>query len=98
MVKTSRNRTITKKGSENPTTLVSQHKISLEASNNSSTPGPHGINYRFIKRIKDKIGGERLVHQIALELQQGHTPIEWQASKAVGIPKREKNPSRQISI
>ena len=63
----------------------------LSSIQNSSTPGPDGISYRFIKTVKGTLLGERLLEEVARNFIKGTIPREWQNSKVVIILKPRKN-------
>ena len=71
--------------------MVTKPKTTLSGTQNSSAPKPDGISYRFIKRIKETILGEKLIEEVDRNLIQGIIPREWQNSKVVMIPKLRKN-------
>ena len=66
-------------------------RTALSGTSSSSSPGPDGISYRFIKAIKDTTLGDMLFQEIGEVLATGIIPYEWQESKVVMIPKPGKD-------
>src|SRR5258706_1725937 len=70
--------------------LVGKLRGALQGTSNSSAPGPDNISYRFVKALMDTVFGDKLLTQMAKELQKGKAPADWQLSKVVMIPKPGK--------
>ena len=71
--------------------MIAKIETALVGTQNCLAPEPDGISYRFIKRIKEMILGERILEQVARNLTKGTIPREWQDSKVDMIPKPRKD-------
>ena len=56
--------------------MITKVEIALSGTQNSSTPGPDGISYRFIKTIKGMNSEERLLEEVARKIIKGIIPRE----------------------
>ena len=66
-------------------------RLALLGTSSSSSPGPDGIHYRFIKAIKDTVLGDPLFEDIARVMITREILYRWQNSKVVIIPKPSKD-------
>ena len=57
--------------------MVTKVEIALSETQNSSTPRPDGIIYRFIKSIKNTILQENVLKEVAKNHVKGIVPKEW---------------------
>ena len=71
--------------------LVEKLGKALQGTSNTSAPGPDKISYQFIKAVIGTIFGEKLLVQMAKELEKGRAPPDWQLSKVVMILKPGKD-------
>ena len=71
--------------------MIVKVEVALGGTQNSSAPGRDSISYRFIKRIKETMLGERILEEVARNLIKGTIPREWQNSEVVMIPKPRKD-------
>jgi len=66
-------------------------KKALNKTSISSSAGPDGISYRFLKAVMRTELREELIDEVIVNIQHGRILKEWQHSKVVMIPKPGKN-------
>ena len=78
-------------GDNEKETMIEQVRKALSGTSNSSAPGPHGINYKLLKAIKDTRLGNEVLKEVTTNLIRGSIPSRWKEMRVVLIPKPERD-------